>query len=100
MKKASVSELKNSLSAYLRQVRAGESVLVTDRGRPVARLEPIGGQAPGDAGLARMAAEEIKTITKKPLPPDFFDRPLPKSKKSVVEALLEEREEDRKDGYR
>ena len=35
-----VRELKASLSAYLRRVSAGDSVVVTDHGRPVARLVP------------------------------------------------------------
>lgn len=33
-----IRELKNNLSRYLRKVRAGERVLVTDRGRAVAEL--------------------------------------------------------------
>jgi prevent-host-death family protein len=40
MKRASVSELKTSLSAFLLGVKNGEEVLVTERGRPVARLVP------------------------------------------------------------
>ena len=35
-----VRELKASLSSYLRRVSEGESVVVTDHGRPVARLVP------------------------------------------------------------
>lgn len=35
-----VRELKNSLSAYLRRARAGEHIVVTDRGVTVARLVP------------------------------------------------------------
>lgn len=35
---AGVRDLKNHLSHYLRQVRAGERVVVTHRGRPVAAL--------------------------------------------------------------
>lgn len=35
-----VRELKDSLSAYLRRVNGGETVVVTDHGRPVARLVP------------------------------------------------------------
>ena len=35
-----VRELKNSLSAYLKRARAGEHILVTDRGQAVARLVP------------------------------------------------------------
>jgi prevent-host-death family protein len=35
-----VRELRNGLSSYLRRVRRGETMLVTDRGRPVARIVP------------------------------------------------------------
>jgi prevent-host-death family protein len=40
MKTASVAKLKASLSEYLRQVKAGEEVLMTERGKPVAKLTP------------------------------------------------------------
>ena len=40
MRRASVSEAKNGLSGLLSDVRRGESVLITHRGEPVARLEP------------------------------------------------------------
>ena len=42
MKSVGVRELKNRLSEYLRAVRAGERVLVTDRGEVVAELAPPG----------------------------------------------------------
>ena len=41
MKRIGVAELKNQLSRYLREVEAGEVVEVTDRDRPIARIEPI-----------------------------------------------------------
>ncbi|HSM51401.1 MAG TPA: type II toxin-antitoxin system prevent-host-death family antitoxin [Thermoanaerobaculia bacterium] len=37
----SISEAKNRLSALLDEVREGASITITDRGRPVARLEPV-----------------------------------------------------------
>jgi prevent-host-death family protein len=37
-----IRELKNALSRYLRKVRRGETVVVTDRGEPVARIIPAG----------------------------------------------------------
>ncbi len=40
MKTTTVSKLKASLSEYLRSVKAGEEVLVTERGRPIAKLTP------------------------------------------------------------
>ena len=39
MKSASVSEAKNGLSALLDEVRRGETVLITNHGKPVARIE-------------------------------------------------------------
>jgi prevent-host-death family protein len=36
-----IRDLKNNLSRYLERVRAGEDVIVTDRGHPVARLSSI-----------------------------------------------------------
>jgi prevent-host-death family protein len=37
-----VREVKNHLSAYLDRVQAGEDIVITDRGRPVARLTAVG----------------------------------------------------------
>jgi prevent-host-death family protein len=36
-----IRELKNGLSGYIDRVRNGEEVIVTDRGRPVARLSSL-----------------------------------------------------------
>lgn len=35
---AGIKDIKNNLSRYLSQVKAGEDVVITERGRPVARL--------------------------------------------------------------
>ena len=35
-----IRELKNHLSQYLKRVRTGERVVVTERGRPVAIISP------------------------------------------------------------
>lgn len=40
MRAAGVREIKNKLSEYLRLVRQGETVLVTDRGEVIAQLSP------------------------------------------------------------
>jgi prevent-host-death family protein len=42
MKSVGLRELKNRLSEYVREVRSGEGVLVTDRGEVVAELTPPG----------------------------------------------------------
>ena len=58
MKTVGVRELKNRLSEYIRQVRSGEGVLVTDRGEVVAEIGPPGrtlddSVPPGLAALAK-----------------------------------------------
>lgn len=60
MKAVPVKELKNRLSSYLREVRDGEIVLVTDRGRVVAELrQPTTSTPPSglDHALDRLSAE-------------------------------------------
>ncbi|MDZ7679070.1 MAG: type II toxin-antitoxin system prevent-host-death family antitoxin [Acidimicrobiales bacterium] len=46
-----VRELKARLSEYLGKVEAGESVVVTDRGRPVARLVPFAAESAIERGI-------------------------------------------------
>ena len=48
MKTASISRLKATLSAYIASVKGGEEVVVTDRGKPVARIVPVGSEVGGD----------------------------------------------------
>ena len=47
-----VRELKAKLSEYLAAAAAGEDIVVTDRGRPVARLVPFGSSSAVDRGIA------------------------------------------------
>ncbi len=65
MKAVAVRELKNRLSAYLREVAAGETILVTDRGRVVAELRRPSAEAlqsPAEQALGRLVAAGILTI--------------------------------------
>jgi prevent-host-death family protein len=48
MKKVSITEAKNRLSALIDNIKGGSPVLIVDRGRPVARLEPVTSNANGD----------------------------------------------------
>ena len=49
-----VRELRQNLSKYLDRVKAGESLVVTEHGREVARLVPSAGSVP--AALERLLA--------------------------------------------
>lgn len=65
MKTVGVRELKNRLSEYLRHVRAGESVLVTDRGEVVAEIGPpdhVGMGPSVPPGLVALARRRLATL--------------------------------------
>lgn len=93
-----ISELRDRLSHYLRLVRRGESILVHDRDRPVARIEPAGevGSARGEDGAWLEALERQGVIRrgKGTLGPAWHKK-RPKLKADLVAALLREREEGR-----
>ena len=59
MRSVGVRELRQNLSRYLQDVKAGEALLVTERGREVARLIPSGVR---DDPIARLAAERGATL--------------------------------------
>ena len=52
-----VRELKANLSKYLRRVRAGASITVTDRGRAIATIKPAERAAPNLSWVHKMVAE-------------------------------------------
>ncbi len=98
MKKvAKVSELKASLSKYLARVKAGEEVVVTERGKAIAKIVPM--PRDEDAEMERLREMErrgVLTIGTGKLPDDFWDRPMPEDPDGLVlKALLEERESGR-----
>ncbi len=65
MKTVGIRELKNRLSEYLRHVRSGESVLVTDRGEVIAEFSPPGRgltDASVPAGLLGLARRGLLTL--------------------------------------
>jgi prevent-host-death family protein len=90
MRQAAVTELKNRLSHYLRLVARGETVVVLDRGRPVARLTRV---EAADAEVDSLVAAGLARPPLAPLPKDFLTRRLPRARASVQRALLEERED-------
>ena len=57
-----VRELRNNLSRYLDRVRGGEEVVVTDRGRAIARVLPLG----TERVLDRLIAEGVVTPAQQP----------------------------------
>jgi prevent-host-death family protein len=63
-------ELKTRLGAYLQQVRQGRTLVITDRGQPVAELKPLHGATGEDASLARLTVlGAVTRRERRPLPP-------------------------------
>jgi len=66
MEKAiSAAEANRNFSQVLREVKEGQSYVVTSHGRPVARIEPVEAQARGNAKnalLARLEAQPVRRI--------------------------------------
>jgi antitoxin (DNA-binding transcriptional repressor) of toxin-antitoxin stability system len=93
MKTVGIRELKNRFSEYLRHVRSGESVLVTDRGEVVAEFSPPNrglSDASVPAGLLALARRGVLTLGS-PGDPTLYAA-LPRALRGVRSAamLLEE----------
>ena len=94
MKTVTVSKLKASLSEYLRLVKAGDEVLVTERGKPIAKLTPTAGPKTLPAHLVEMEKQGLLKLGSGKLPKGFWNLPRPKDPRGLVrKAVLREREE-------
>lgn len=99
MKKASITEAKNNLSALIGGLAAGSPVLIVDRGRPVARLEPVAASREdgGNGRLARLMRDGLVRPRRATPSRKLFSEPPPRLREGVsaVEALIRERREGR-----
>lgn len=74
MKHATVGDIQKNFASVLRRIRAGEEILVTKRGRPIARIMPL------------KPREEITW-------PDFFEEAVPLNGPPVSDDVLHGRQE-------
>ena len=93
---AKISELKNRLSHYLRYVRGGQSVLVYDRARPIARIDPVRELRAGESAEWTEELERAGVLRppSNSLDPDWLEHRVP-NESDVVGALLAERQSGR-----
>ncbi len=91
MERIGIRELRQNASVYVRRAEAGETIEVTDRGRPVARLAPL---PAAESILDRLIAEGKMTPASAdiaslgpPLPPTPGARPL----SEIVDELREDK---------
>jgi antitoxin (DNA-binding transcriptional repressor) of toxin-antitoxin stability system len=98
MEKATVSKLKDNLSAYLRKVRAGHTVVIYDRDVPIACIERIESSGRGRDRLALLRAQGLTKPAARPLSVkrlrEMLTKGLPPSAR-LLEALREDRDASR-----
>ena len=93
METATITQVKNGLSAYIDKVKAGEAILVTDRGVPVAVLEPVT-DVDWDDRMARLERAGLVRRGTGRIPVEILRTPGPKLRvpgDSLVDAVIEER---------
>lgn len=100
VKIATISQTKNGLSALLDLVRHGETILITDRNRPIARIVPVSGETDDD-GDGRLSRLERAGIIRRRAPGASAreiartDPPEAERGGDILEVLLEERRSSR-----
>ncbi len=100
MKIANIAKTRNELSQLLRRVKRGETVIITERNRPVARLAPIDtdvGSHSADLDTL-FASGVLLPAAGGPLDVDTFlaaPRAVLRADRSLTSAVLSEREEGR-----
>ncbi|MGH9788923.1 MAG: type II toxin-antitoxin system Phd/YefM family antitoxin [Candidatus Acidiferrales bacterium] len=92
MKKVGTRELKNRQGHYIRRVRRGETLLITVRGKTVAKLSPADGDiaevSPLEARLHELAAQgHLRLARRRPKP----FKPLPARGKPASQIIIEDR---------
>ncbi len=92
---ASITEARNRFSRLLRSVRRGETVLITDHGSPVARIEPCSGQSDDDWIADRVARGIVRPPKGRLDVEALLARPTPRLPDSVSasDAVTADREE-------
>jgi prevent-host-death family protein len=92
-----ITEAKNRLSALIDRVQSGESIVILEHGRPVARLEPVAGSTDPTGRLARLERAGVVRIGMAAPPIELLRQPGPELAKgaSAVAAVINERRSGR-----
>lgn len=95
MKSVNIVELKNHLSGYLNDVKAGEEILVRDRNQPVARIIPLTRSPDEDEELLALASQGKLRLGEGGVEESFWKMPAPKVSAAALRRAVErERDED------
>lgn len=90
MKSVNIAELKNRLSVYLNDVKAGEEILVRDRNRPVARIVPLARSRDEDEELLALASQGKVRLGEGVLEESFWEMPAPRVPVAALRRAVEQ----------
>ena len=90
MKSVNIAELKNRLSVYLNDVKAGEEILVRDRNQPVARIVPLARSKDEDEELLALAAQGKLRLGDGILEESFWKMPAPRIPSAALRRAVEQ----------
>jgi prevent-host-death family protein len=93
MKTANVTDLKNNLSAHLKRVVAGETIVVTDRNRPVAVFQPLEKGWAGSRLAGLVAAGVVSPARERVDVKALLRMPRGRSRQPLSTAISEDRDE-------
>jgi prevent-host-death family protein len=93
MRSANIADLRNHLTRYLKEVRAGQEIIIRDRQLPIAKIVPL---APdGDAEDSALVAAGLMRRAERALPASFWRACRPSLERRVAaDALSRDRDND------
>jgi prevent-host-death family protein len=95
MRSVDIVELKNNLSRYLREVRAGEELLIRDHDQPIAKIIPLTDADDLEAHVAALAATGKARLPEAALPHQFWSEARAKtSLKRLIGTVSADRDEE------
>jgi prevent-host-death family protein len=96
LRTATISKLKATLSEHIAYVKRGEEVVVTERGKPVARIVPIEGEMSDDARRMDLIKRGIIRPGRGRISPELLARfPIVEIPLEEIERIIAEEREDR-----
>jgi prevent-host-death family protein len=94
MKTVNIAELKNQLSRYITEVKAGQEIVIRDRTLAVARLVPMADQTSPDDELHALASQGKIRLGEGALEASFWEMPAPRVPRAALQTVIQRERED------
>lgn len=95
MKSVNIADLKNHLSVYLNDVKAGEEILVRDRNKPVARIVPLARSSDEDEELLALASQGKLRLGEGHVEESFWQMPAPRVTEANLRRVIQQERDEK-----